>query len=100
MKITKQINGKDMTIKLEGSLDTATAPELRQVLDETINDIDKLTFDFADLEYTSSAGLRVLLTANMHMLDKGGLTFLHVNDEIMDTMTSAGLTEIFHIVAD
>ena len=80
MKIEKNLDGKDMTLKLEGYLDTTTSPELKQLLSETMDSIDTLTLDFADLEYVSSAGLRVLLTTHTAMAKKGGMKLLHVNE--------------------
>lgn len=61
-----------MTLKLEGYLDTGTSPELKKMLSETMDSINTLTLDFGDLEYVSSAGLRVLLTAHTTMAQKEG----------------------------
>jgi anti-sigma B factor antagonist len=100
MKIEKTLNGNDMTLKLEGCLDTVTSPELKQLLNETMGSIETLTLDFQDLEYVSSAGLRVLLTAHTTMAKKGGMKILHVNEEIMDSMTVTGLAKVLNIVED
>lgn len=56
-----------------------------------------LTLDFADLEYVSSAGLRVLLTAHTTMLKKSGMKLLHVNEEIMDSLAVTGLANVLNI---
>ena len=58
MEIEKILNRKDLTLRLDGYLDTTTSPDLKQLLDETMDSIDTLTLDFANLEYVSSAGLR------------------------------------------
>lgn len=100
MKIEKNLDGKDMTLKLEGYLDTTTSPELKQLLSETMDSIDTLTLDFADLEYVSSAGLRVLLTAHTTMAKKGGMKLLHVNEEIMDSLAVTGLSNVLNIEKD
>ena len=100
MKIEKNLDGKDMTLKLEGYLDTTTSPELKQLLSETMDSIDTLMLDFADLEYVSSAGLRVLLTAHTTMLKKGGMKLLHVNEEIMDSLAVTGLSNVLNIEKD
>lgn len=97
MTIEKNLDGKNMTLKLEGYLDTTTSPELKQLLSETMDSIDTLTLDFADLEYVSSAGLRVLLTAHTTMLKKGGMKLLHVNEEIMDSLAVTGLANVLNI---
>ena len=98
MKIKKTLNGKDMTLELEGYLDTTTSPELKKLLGETMDSIDTLTLDFQNLEYVSSAGLRVLLTAHTNMSKKGGMKILHVNEEIMDSLTVTGLADMLNIV--
>lgn len=100
MKIEKNLDGKDMTLKLEGYLDTTTSPELKQLLSETMDSIDTLTLDFADLEYVSSAGLRVLLTTHTAMAKKGGMKLLHVNEEIMDSLAVTGLSNVLNIEKD
>ena len=100
MTIEKNLNGNDMTLKLEGYLDTTTSPELKQLLSETMDSIDTLTLDFADLEYVSSAGLRVLLTAHTTMAKKGGMKLLHVNEEIMDSLAVTGLSNVLNIVKE
>lgn len=100
MEITKTLNGKDLTVALKGSLDTGTSPELRQVLDESMDSIDTLIIDCADLEYMSSAGLRVLLTAHMTMSTKGEMKLLHVNEEVMDTLKITGMADVLNVVKD
>lgn len=98
MKITQELNGKDLTLSLDGYLDTGTSPELKQVLNETMDSIDSLAIDCENLEYISSAGLRVLLTAHMTMSTKGGMRILHVNDEVLDTMKITGMVNVLNIV--
>ena len=100
MKIEKTLNGNDMTLKLEGYLDTGTSPELEKMLSETMDSINTLTLDFGDLEYVSSAGLRVLLTAHKTMAKKGGMKLLHVNEEIMDSLVVTGLADFLNVVKD
>jgi len=100
MTIKKTLNGNSLTLKLEGYLDTVTSPELKQVLSETMDSIDTLTLDFADLEYVSSAGLRVLLTAHTAMAKKGGMKLLHVNEEIMDSLAVTGLANVLNIAEE
>ena len=100
MKIEKTLNGHDMTLKLEGYLDTGTSPELKKMLSETMDSINTLTLDFGDLEYVSSAGLRVLLTAHTTMAKKGGMKLLHVNEEIMDSLVVTGLANVLNVVKD
>ena len=70
LNIEKQINGSEATVRLEGRLDTTTAPELENELKSFMESITSLVFDFEKLEYISSAGLRVLLTAQKFMSRK------------------------------
>ena len=100
MKITQELNGKDLTLSLDGYLDTGTSPELKQVLNETMDSIDSLAIDCENLEYISSAGLRVLLTAHMTMSTKGEMKLLHVNEEVMDTLKITGLADVLNVVKD
>ena len=100
MKITQIRDGKNLTLKLEGWLDTVTSPELKTALDGVLDGIDSLTLDFADLEYISSAGLRVLLTAHTAMARKGGMKLLHLNEEIKDTFAVTGMAPFLHIAED
>ena len=67
MTITKTQNGSSLTVALEGRLDTTTAPELEKELKDSLNDVTELILDFAKLDYISSAGLRVLLSAHKTM---------------------------------
>ena len=68
MNINKTVNGKELTVALEGRLDTATSPALEAELKNSLEGVEKLVFDFASLEYLSSAGLRVLLGAQIIFL--------------------------------
>ena len=67
MNIVKNTNGTALTLALEGRLDTTTAPELETVVKNELGDVKALTFDLGKLEYISSAGLRVLLSAQKIM---------------------------------
>ena len=93
MKIEKTLNGKDMTVRLEGYLNTETSPELKQFLLETMDSIDTLTFDLKDLDYISSAGLRVLIKAHIKMDRKGGMKILHPNETVLHALNMTGLKD-------
>ena len=73
MTINKQQNGTALTLAVEGRLDTITSPELEAALKESLEGIDALTFDFSALDYISSAGLRVLLSAQKQMNKQGSM---------------------------
>ena len=97
MKITKRINGNDLEIALEGRLDTATAPELEKELKDSLDGVGELTLDFGKLDYISSAGLRVLLSAHKTMSGKGGMKVTHVNEIVAEVFEVTGFADILTI---
>ena len=98
MTITHTQNGSELTVALEGRLDTTTAPALEDNLKEAMDGITALTFDFEKLEYISSAGLRVLLAAQKAMNKQGSMKITHVSDIIMEIFEVTGFTDILTIV--
>lgn len=97
MNINKNLNGNELTIVLEGRLDTATAPQLETELNGSIGGIEKLVFDFAGLEYLSSAGLRVLLAAQKIMNKQGEMVVRNVNETIMEIFEVTGFCDVLTI---
>ena len=97
MTIDKDIQNKVMTLKLSGRLDTTTSPELEQVLKESIDGIEDLRMDFSDLEYISSAGLRILLSAQKTMNKQGEMSITGVNDTISEIFEITGFSDILTI---
>ncbi len=97
MKIDKQVNGNEIVISLAGRLDTITAPELEEQLASGLDDMEKLTFDMEKLEYISSAGLRVLLSAQKKMSKKGGMIVKNVSEEVMEIFEVTGFADILVI---
>ena len=97
MTIEKNLNGTELTIALVGRLDTTTAPQLEAVCKESTAGIDKLIFDFANLEYLSSAGLRVLLAAQKVMNKQGEMIIRNVNDTISEIFEVTGFVDILTI---
>lgn len=89
-------NGK-VTLALSGRLDTVTAPELEAALDTALSDAKELVFDFNELEYISSAGLRVLLKAQKAMNEKGDMKVTGVNETIMEVFDITGFVDILTI---
>ena len=79
MEIIKNINGSSCAVALEGRLDTTTAPQLEAELKSSLNGITELVFDFSKLEYISSAGLRVLLSAQKVMNQQGSMKITNVS---------------------
>lgn len=97
LNIQKQINGSEATVCLEGRLDTTTAPELESDLKSFIDSITNLVFDFEKLEYISSAGLRVLLTAQKIMSKQGSMKLIHVKDDVNEIFEVTGFSDILTI---
>lgn len=99
MNITKNLNSGVLVVTLEGRLDTNTAPALENELKSSMEGIDYLTFDFAKLDYISSAGLRVLLSANKEMLRNGKapVTITNANEIVREVFEVTGFTDILNI---
>ena len=97
MTITKTQNGTALTVKVDGRLDTMTAPQLESVVSSELGGIEKLVFDFADLEYISSAGLRVLLSAQKTMNSQGTMTVKNVNELVSEVFEVTGFTDTLTI---
>ena len=97
MKIEKNINGNEMTVAVAGRLDTNTAPELEDSLKEDLNGITDLILNLKDLEYISSAGLRVLLSAQKIMNKQGKMTVKGANNVVMEVFEVTGFVDILNI---
>ena len=93
MTITKNLNGTALEIALAGRLDTMTAPELEAELNKDLGGADSLTLDFGKLDYISSAGLRVLLTAHKAMAAKGGMKICNVNEVVQEVFEVTGFAD-------
>ena len=98
MNITTTANGKELTIALEGRLDTTSAPELEKELGVKLDGVESLILEFKDLRYLSSAGLRVLLAAQKKMnAQKGSMVIKHVNEMIMEVFEVTGFLDIITV---
>lgn len=97
MTIGKTLNGNELTIALEGRMDTVTAPKLEAELKNIMDSVESLTFDLDKLEYVSSAGLRVLLSAHKVMARKGGMKIVHANEIVREVFDVTGFSDILNI---
>ena len=97
MTIEKKINNDAVTLIVSGRLDTQTAPELEKELDAVLTGLKELTFDMTNLEYVSSAGLRVILKAQKAMNMQGSMKLTGVNDSIMEVFDITGFLDILTI---
>ena len=97
LNINKSSEGNVLTVSLEGRLDTTTSPQLEDELKSSLAGVESLIFDLEKLEYISSAGLRVLLSAQKVMNKQGSMKLLHVNDVINEIFEVTGFSEILTI---
>lgn len=97
MTINKTVNGSTLSLAVEGRLDTTTAPLLEAELKSAISGVSELVFDFTALEYVSSAGLRVLLSAQKVMNKQGSMVVRNVCDTIMEVFEVTGFSDILTI---
>ncbi len=97
MNIQKNLNGNVLEIALEGRLDTMTAPDLEAELNKSMDAAESLVLDFSKLDYISSAGLRVLLSAHKAMNAKGGMKVTNVNEIVQEVFDVTGFADILTI---
>lgn len=98
MIINKAVDGTTLFITLIGRLDANTSPELEEELYQSLDGIDSVIYDFKDLDYISSAGLRVLLISQKQMNRIGGTMIIkHVNDIVNDIFEVTGFSDILTI---
>ena len=97
LKITETTENNTLTLSLEGRIDTTTSPQLERQLAESINGVTLLIFDFRKIEYISSAGLRVLLSAQKRMNAQGRMKLINVDKSIMEIFDVTGFSDILTI---
>ena len=97
MTITKEWNGANLQIALEGRLDTMTAPELEAEMNQSLVNAESLILDFSKLDYISSAGLRVLLSAHKVMSAKGGMKVTNASEIVREVFEVTGFADILTI---
>ena len=97
MTIEKNLNGAELNVKVIGRLDTTTVPQLEAEFKQNINGVEKLVLDFAELEYLSSAGLRVILAAQKVMNKQGEMIIKNVNETINEIFEVTGFIDILTI---
>lgn len=95
MVITKSLNGTKETFKVEGRLDTLAAPALLDELEQMDDHVDSVVFDFSELEYISSMGLRALVIASKKV--NGALVIKNVSPRIMSILSTTGLDNTIRI---
>ncbi|MCR5099554.1 MAG: STAS domain-containing protein [Lachnospiraceae bacterium] len=97
LDINKVVDGDKLTIVLNGRLDTTTAPELESQVNASLSGITSLIFDISDMEYISSAGLRVLLSSQKAMNKQGSMKVCHPTDDVKEIFDVTGFSDILTI---
>lgn len=97
LKINGEKKGNGLFIELEGRLDTTTAPQLEEKINSDIAGVVELVFDLKNLEYISSAGLRVLLSAQKTMNKQGSMIVKNPSEEVSEIFEVTGFSDIFII---
>ncbi|MBQ3405379.1 MAG: STAS domain-containing protein [Oscillospiraceae bacterium] len=97
MTINKSMVGNELTLALEGRLDTVTSPQLDEELKSSLDGVTSLILDFEKLEYISSAGLRVLLSTQKKMNSQGSMKILNTNEVVMQIFEVTGFSDILTI---
>ncbi|MBR1901264.1 MAG: STAS domain-containing protein [Lachnospiraceae bacterium] len=97
LNINKTTENGICTVALEGRLDTITSPELETELKSSLDEVTELILDFEKLEYISSAGLRVLLSAQKTMNSQGSMRVIHVNETVMEIFEVTGFVDVLTI---
>lgn len=97
MEIIKNLNGSELTIKLVGELNTITSPFLEDVIKNDLNGIKSLIFDFSQLDYLSSSGLRTILVAQKIMDNQGKMVIKKPNDSILEIFDITGFSSLLEI---
>ncbi len=97
LTIQNTTENNSAVIALKGRLDTLSSPELERTLAETLPGLKDLTLDFAELDYISSAGLRVLLATHKQMRTQGSMRLINVKEDVMDVFLITGFSDILTI---
>ena len=97
MDIKKTKNDTTLTLAIQGRIDTTTAPQLEAELRSDIDGVTELYLDSTGVEYISSAGLRVLLSAQKLMSRQGKMVLSHVNESVMEVFEVTGFSDILTI---
>ena len=98
MTIKQKKENKTLTVFISGRVDTKTAPELLEFLQGAMPGVEELILDLAEVEYVSSAGLRVILYAQKTMTSQGSMKVANVNSDIMETFELTGFSDILTII--
>ena len=97
MTIVKNRQGAELSVMLEGRLDTVSAPDFEAVVKNELGGVETFVLDLEKLQYTSSAGLRVILLAQKTMNKQGKMILRNVADGVMEVFEMTGLSDLLTI---
>ena len=97
MTIVKNRQGAELSVMLEGRLDTVSAPDFEAVVKNELGGVESFILDLEKLQYTSSAGLRVILLAQKTMNKQGKMILRNVADGVMEVFEMTGLSDLLTI---
>lgn len=95
--VDKDLQGDTLTVSLDGRLDTTTSPDFEAELKSNLDGVKNLVFDFEKLEYISSAGLRVMLSAQKIMNKQGEMSVKNASDDVLEVFEITGFIDIINI---
>lgn len=98
MNIKQKKENKQLTVSVSGRIDTVTAPQFYEFIKNGLEGVEELILDLSEVEYVSSAGLRVILFAQKMMNSQGSMKVTNVNSDIMETFELTGFTDILTII--
>lgn len=97
LNIIKEHNGEELIIKLAGRLDTSSALKLDKEVKSSLEGVKSLVFDFSDMIYISSAGLRTMLYCHKVMKTQGAMVIRNTSEDVKEIFKVTGFADIFHI---
>ena len=97
MNLTKTKKGTTVIISIDGRIDTNTAMEFGEQVNDALDNIENLILDFSNVEYISSLGLRAILELQKRMASQGTMKVLNPNSSVMDVFNMTGFSKILSI---
>ena len=97
MKIEFTRDGDKLTAAISGRIDTNSAPEAEEQILNQLDGVKKLVLDFKEVDYISSAGLRILLLLHKQMLAEEGLTIININETVREVLEITGFLDILNV---
>ena len=97
MTVTKKLEGSKLTAQIEGRLDTNTTPEAEKELTGSLDNVKELILDFKNLDYISSAGLRLLLMLQKKMNAQGSMKICNANAIVKEIFEVTGFSDVLTV---